>query len=250
MRPRVDFQVCLLAVVAAVAVALPSAAQTNEVAEGESWTERYNNEESNDLGLWTQNVVNYNRGKWMAELDVAPRLQYRICRFNELRLRGFLGYRLRPWLGTWIGCFPYAPVFEPRLTNETRLLQQIAIEKPIKKFASSLRGRLEQRFLEHNNGKTSWRFRIMPRINYFLDEKEALYVFLADELFVNLNTISTTVRQGVGQNRIYAGVGFKVTKHTRMELAYLNQWIHRRYHVNDQPNRFNHNIFVNLITTF
>jgi hypothetical protein len=247
MRLRVTLMVHMLVVVVATIASSPALAQNTE---RESWTERYNNEESNDLGLWQQTVLNYNRGKWMAEVDINPRLQYRINRLNEFHLRGFVGYRPRPWLGTWLGCYAYAPVLEPSVTNEFRLLQQVAVEKPIKRFAVSLRGRLEQRFLAHNNDQTSWRFRVMPRLNYFIDEKDSIYLFVADELFVNLNTISNTIRHGIGQNRLYAGVGFKIARETRMEVAYLNQWIHRRYHVNDQPNRFNHNIMLNLIKNF
>jgi hypothetical protein len=79
-------------------------------------------------------------------------------------------------------------------------------------------------------------------------------VFTANELFINLNTptvpASRPIRAGIGQNRLYAGFGFPLNRHARLEVAYLNQWIHRRYHGVNVPNRFNHNIVLNLVANF
>lgn len=228
----------------------PATPRTSLIAKPkDSWTARYNREEDQDLGLWPQSIFDHRHGKWLFEFDVNPRLQYRITRLNELHLRSFVGYKLRPWVSLWLGAYPYVPMFEPQYVNEQRTLQQVALEHARGRLAYSLRTRLEQRYIE-NIDQASVRIRTMPRINYFIDEKESMYLFSADELFVNLNTVSTGIRTGLAQNRFYAGCGFALSKHQRLEGSYLNQWLHRRYHVSSLPNRMNHNIVLNMVTNF
>lgn len=212
------------------------------------WTQRYNDEEASDLGLWTQSYNTFRYKRWMVEFDQVDRIQYRITRLNEIHLRAFIGYRSKPWLNVWFGTYPYAPFLEPHYVNEQRVLQQVGLEKGLKRAAFSLRSRLEQRFIDHLD--TSNRIREQPRFDYFIDKKRSIYVYVADEVFINLNTVSSGIRAGFAQNRLQTGIGFKVAKHLRLEVAYLNQWLHRHYEPDDPPNRTNHNIVLSAITSF
>jgi hypothetical protein len=66
------------------------------------------------------------------------------------------------------------------------------------------------------------------RLTYPLPFAPAWFVAVADELFVNLNTIRDGPLTGFDQNRFFAGVGHHLTPHVRVEVAYLNQVLNGR----------------------
>jgi hypothetical protein len=212
------------------------------------WTQRYNDEEATDLGLWPQSLNTFRYKRWAVEVDNAERLQYRISRLNEIQLRAFVGYRSKPWLNVWFGTYPYASILEPRYVDEQRTLEQIGLEKGFKRCAISLRSRLEQRYFSEVH--PAQRIREMPRFDYFINPKRGIYVYVGNEFFLNLNTVSPRIRQGYAQNRLQTGIGIQLQKHVRVEVAYLNQWLRRHYEADDPPDRINHNILLQMFTNF
>jgi hypothetical protein len=212
------------------------------------WTQRYNDEEASDFGLWPQSLNTFRYKRWAVEVDNAERLQYRVTRLNEVQLRAFVGYQSKPWLNVWFGTYPYASVLEPRYVDEQRTLVQVGLEKGFRRCAVSLRSRLEQRYFSEVD--TSQRIREMPRFDYFISPKRGIYAYVGNEFFFNLNTVSPRIRQGYGQNRLQTGIGIKLQKHVRVEVAYLNQWLRRHYDADDPPDRINHNILLQMFTNF
>jgi len=59
-------------------------------------------------------------------------------------------------------------------------------------------------------------------------------------LFINLNSVKNGPQAGIDQNRIFAGVGVRPLKRTRVEAGYQYQWINRT----DQFDQGNHAILV------
>lgn len=224
-------------------------AQSRTASGPRSWTARYNAEEDNDFGIWPQSIINYKYKKWRFELDTNPRIMYRATRLNEFHIRTFVGYQAKPWLLLQIGAYPYSPVYQPVTVNQVRLLEQVTLDKTWGRVGLTLRSRLDERWVEHVS-KTAYRVRELPRVNYYLDESKHYYAFAADEVFVNFNTASGSIKKGCDQNRAFLGLGWNINQHAKFELAYLDQWFKRRQYARPLPDRHNHVLFLNLVNSF
>ena len=89
------------------------------------------------------------------------------------------------------------------------------------------RTRLEQRMIEGRDG-TSWRLRQFLRLQVPIARQGALQAVAFTEGFFNLNATRWGVRDGIDQWRTFVGVGFPLTRRSRLEPGYLNQRINRR----------------------
>lgn len=70
-----------------------------------------------------------------------------------------------------------------------------------------------------------WRVRQQTRVLYPMWKNARLASILWDELFVNLNSTVRSQR-GLDQNRMFAGVGISVNPRARIEIGYMNQFMH------------------------
>lgn len=100
-------------------------------------------------------------------------------------------------------------------TSEHRIFQQFITKQAINSLSLTHRYRFEQRFVEDD---FKMRFRYFLSLNYPLDKKDLLYLSVYNEIF--LNTQSSVF----DRNRLYGGLGFKVTSNLKFELGYMNQF--------------------------
>jgi hypothetical protein len=162
--------------------------------------------------------------------------------FTQLILRTAVGWQLSRRVSVWQG-YAWAPVFEPINLNEHRLHQQISIQGKIRRLQLSNRTRLEERWIENNDGRVSIRLRHMVRGTLPLDAKERWFLVLSDEAFVTLRGVSNGPATGFDQNRLFVGISRKLSPSVSAELGYMNQYVNSRDPV---ANRMNHAILLGL----
>lgn len=168
------------------------------------------------------------RGRLRAFVEMQPRFgedpQDDDFDVRSLIARGALGWQATEGWSLWAG-YGYTPVYDPD-RDENRVFEQSQYERTIGPFRASHRARLEQRFLEHES-EASWRLRNQVRLAYPLPRWPSWSLVLADELFVNLNSVDGGPESGFDQNRLFLGVSHQLTPHVRVEVDYLNQAVHR-----------------------
>ena len=108
------------------------------------------------------------------------------------------------------------------VVNEHRIFQQFITKQNVGKLGFQHRYRFEQRFVEDN-------FRL--RFRYFLgltiplasfeEGKRSLYLSVYDEVFLN------TVDNVFDRNRLYGGLGYRLSPSVRIEAGYMNQFLSR-----------------------
>ncbi len=208
----------------------------------------------NDLQQWdvvtlTLPVSPGKRALWYGE--VQPRvgnLQDRGSSgdFTQLILRTAVGWQLSNRVSVWQG-YAWTPVFEPINVNEHRIYQQLNIQGTIRRLQLTNRTRLEERWIENNDGKVSIRLRHLVRGMVPLDAKQRWFIVLSEEAFVTLKGVSNGPAAGFDQNRLFVGINRKLSEAVNAELGYMNQWINTRDPVSD---RMNHAILLGLNVQF
>ena len=193
--------------------------------------------QESDLGNWWiylgDKTIN-------SKLNWHHEVQYRNYNFigdtEQLLLRTGIGYNLSPQnnnllLGYgFIQSEPYLEDTGLKLRiNEHRIYQQFIHKQLLSGVALQHRFRFEQRFIEQDF-KT--RFRYFLSINMPITKKElndqTLYISAYNEVFLN------TAANLFDRNLIYAGIGYKFTKHLRSEIGLMNQSTSKggRYQIN------------------
>lgn len=167
------------------------------------------------------------RGRLRAFVEMQPRFgedpQDGDFDVRALVARGALGWQVTEGWSLWAG-YGYTPVYDPD-RDENRIFQQSQYDRKFGPFHASHRLRLEQRFLEHES-EASWRLRNQIRVTYPLPRWPSWSLVLADEVFVDLNTVDDGPESGFDQNRLFVGVSHQFTPHVRVEVDYLNQAVH------------------------
>ncbi|APY09477.1 hypothetical protein BWZ20_14710 [Winogradskyella sp. J14-2] len=108
--------------------------------------------------------------------------------------------------------------------HEHRVYEQYAINHNISKLNIQHRARFEQRFLDFSNrNELQNRFRYRLSLKYNLSN--TIFINVLEEPFVNFQD------QAFHENRFYTGFGFKVTKHSQLQIGYLKQHI-RKHNLN------------------
>ena len=182
--------------------------------------------QESDLGNWWiylgDKTIN-SKFNWHHEV------QYRNYNFigdtEQLLLRTGIGYNLSPrnnnlLLGYgFIQSEPYQEGAGRKLRiDEHRIYQQFIHKQLLSGISLQHRFRFEQRFIEQD---FKMRFRYFVAMNMPLTNKElidqTLYISAYNEVFLN------TAESLFDRNRIYAGIGYKFTKHLRSEIGLMNQ---------------------------
>ncbi len=104
--------------------------------------------------------------------------------------------------------------------NEHRIYQQFITKQSIGKFKLQHRYRFEQRFVEED---FRLRFRYFLGINYPIlraeNSGQEWYLSMYNEIFLN------TVQNAFDRNRLYGGLGYKVSEKLKFEIGYMNQFL-------------------------
>ncbi|MDO6624287.1 DUF2490 domain-containing protein [Oceanihabitans sp. 1_MG-2023] len=186
-----------------------------------------NSQESN-LGNWLIYIGNKKiNSKWNIHTEVQYRNYDAIGDLEQLLLRTGVGYNLSENNNNLLLGYGYI-LSENYLentdtdkvaVNEHRVFQQFTTKQNIGAVKLSHRYRFEQRFVEED---------FKMRLRYFLGvniplqyKKESFnpwYVSMYNEIFIN------TKPDVFDRNRMFAGLGYKVSNALRLELGYMNQF--------------------------
>lgn len=114
------------------------------------------------------------------------------------------------------------------IVPENRLYQEALIPQKIsKRFFLTHRFRYEQRWVRHQHFRTRYRYNIFVNVPFNKSslEKNAVYLALYNEIFINGQTRigNNQVVQLFDRNRSYLGLGFGVSRSSRVQLGWMKQ---------------------------
>jgi hypothetical protein len=182
--------------------------------------------------------------KWGIQHDLQFRTNPELSQNVQVIGRAGLAYHLRPDLSL-LGGYAFVNTYNSNLnaySRENRMYEQLMYRHDVRKVSMTHRLRLEQRFLGHlaydsttqavvtDHVMQGNRFRYANRMTLNLtnhEKKNVLYAVVQDELFINF--ANKEINPNVfDRNRFLIGIGVLHNKHTRYELAYMNQYVNSR----------------------
>lgn len=184
--------------------------------------------QESDLGNWLLYFGNMKiKNDWNWHNEVQYRNYDAIGDLEQLLLRTGIGYNITEnnnnvLLGYgYILSQNYVDGLDDKVdVNEHRIYQQFITRQNIGIVAVQHRYRFEQRFIESD---FRMRFRYFLSINVPLNNKEMIdntvYLSAYNEIF--LNTSGNTF----DRDRVYGGVGYRISKSVRLEIGYMNQFL-------------------------
>jgi hypothetical protein len=162
--------------------------------------------------------------EWSGSVLLQPRFSDDIGRLERFLIRPSIDYF--PGNG-WALTAGYDAhlVRQPSVKTEHRIWQQVGLSHDLLSIEAAHRLRVEERFIEDLGG-------IAPRLRYRIRGTQRLpgtpwYLALGNEVFFNLGTRSRTVRGGFGEDRLFAGMGYRAARGTKIEAGYQLQYIDR-----------------------
>ena len=113
-------------------------------------------------------------------------------------------------------------------SNESRIYQEALMPQKLgNRLYFTHRFRFEQRFVEDQDFRTRYRYNLFLNIPFNKSslEKDAIYVALYNELFINGQTDIGDNREVelFDRNRTYLGVGYVLKPGMRFQLGWMNQ---------------------------
>jgi hypothetical protein len=172
------------------------------------------------------------RGNVRGYFEVNPRESEGITKMEQLLIRPGLEYRFSPRASIFAG-YCWFTGYQPKFTQEQRLWQQLLFTNQIKKLSIQNRTRLEERIFEHLPS-AGVRLRHFLKASYPLTQNTYLVSF--EELFLNLNNVRGGPQKGIDQNRVFLGLGRRLSNSARVEVGYQLQYVHRPGKLEDNLN--------------
>lgn len=183
---------------------------------------------SSDLGNWLiffgDKKINNN---WNWHHEAQYRNYNAIGDLEQLLLRTGIGYNLTENNNNVL--FGYAFIHsqnyesgleEKATTDEHRIFQQFITRQSIGRVKALHRYRFEQRWIER---AFSLRFRYFLSLNIPLNNKDMVdktfYLSTYNEIFINSKD------NIFDRNRLYGGLGYRLSKTLRFEAGYMNQFL-------------------------
>lgn len=180
---------------------------------------------------------------WKTWLEGQLRMGDDSSRRSQTILRAGIGYDLTPSTSLWLG-YAWIDTGIPFTTNpfiENRIWQQLLWIKHYTHLNLMSRTRTEQRLVKHFD-RPAYRIRQMLKVLIPFRNKPDWSVVASDEIFWHKNNFIGQDGQGFDQNRVFIGLGYKITPAIIAEMGYLNQYIHR----SGAPNVSNNVAAINL----
>ena len=183
--------------------------------------------QDSDFGNWILYFGNKDfNEKWNWHHEVQYRNYDAIGDLEQLLLRTGIGYNLSEnnnnvLLGYgFIASENYTDNQDKVSVNEHRIYQQFITKHQVGSVKLSHRYRFEQRFVEDD---FRMRFRYFLSLNVPLckteeDVASKWYLSAYNEIFLNTETSI------FDRNRLYGGLGYRLSKNVRFELGYMNQF--------------------------
>jgi hypothetical protein len=154
-----------------------------------------------------------------------------ISRKKDLLLGPGMSYALSPALSLG-GGYTHLHAFPSGSSSENRAWQQVGFVEKLWGASVGNRLRLEERFVEDVGGAII-RARYRLRLDMPLGGSPWALVG-SEEVFVNLNSQGEGPVGGFEQNRLYGGLGFRVTEQLRLEGGY--QWEYKENRGSESEN--------------
>lgn len=180
-------------------------------------------------------------GPWGLHLDGVVRRSDILEDWQQWMVRPGINYTVSPTITLSAGwayakTYPYGDypvVFD---FPEHRAWEQVTYNAKFLGLEWQHRLRLEQRWIgEMERDGNDWnvenwryenRIRYMLRTTIPLTENKKTYLALSEEVFVNFG--ANVSGNFFDQNRIFIGIGRKLSEHTRLEMGFLEQTLQRR----------------------
>lgn len=193
--------------------------------------------------LWLNYVGDHPLGNspWGLHLESQFRRADHGENWQQLLLRPGINYTISPSITlsagyAWVNTYTYGDIPVAHDFPEHRLWQQVVFNHKALGLDWTHRVRLEQRrigeMLQQNgewdvaNWRYENRFRYMLRTTLPLSSDKKWYLALWDELFLNFG--SNVSLNYFDQNRIFIGLGRKLSDTTRLEIGFMEQTVQRR----------------------
>ena len=181
--------------------------------------------------------------RWQVETQVSMRDS--VSEVDNFVVRSLIGYDLTSKSSVWLG-YAETPTFPVTggVRQEHRLYQHYIWASRMFGGNLSLRGRIEQRWIE-NNSALAWRIRGQFRYSRPVKVGSHTSLVFYDEVSAHLRQ-TTFAGKGFDQHRVFAGLSQALGTLTRVEAGYINQFIngHRL------PDRMNHIIAATVTLAF
>ncbi len=186
------------------------------------------------LGAWYMYFFNapFKESRWGVQGDIQYRNWNVAGDLEQLLLRGGVTYK--PQNADITFTLGYANITTGAFgsgnstTGESRIYQEALV--PVKvgsRFYLTNRFRFEQRFVESQDFRTRYRYNLLLNIplNKVEMEKNALYLALYNELFINgqRDIGNDNTVEYFDRNRAYAAMGYVIEKGLRVQVGVMNQ---------------------------
>lgn len=196
------------------------------------------NAQTNQTGLGSWNIVN-------ARLNITDKVNVFIepqlrslqfyNQFHYYEIKGGVGYRINEnfalagCLGTYQTYSEGGNFAQPQLQDEIRSWFQLAMRNQLGRVRFEHRYRAEQRFTQ-NGYRNRFRYRFNMTIPLNSKELKAgtIYTSIWNELFL------TNTEPYFERNRIFAGLGYELSKDLALQLGYIHQY---DYKLTDETGR-------------
>lgn len=176
--------------------------------------------QDSNLGNWLVYIGSKQlNSKWNLHHEVQYRNYNALGDLEQLLLRTGLGYNIGSRSNLLLG---YGYINSENFTGngneqitveEHRIFQQFITKQSIGRVTLQHRYRFEQRFVERDF-KTRFRYFLGMNIPF---KESKYYVSAYNEIFLNGSS------NVFDRNRIYGGLGYKVSKGIKIELGYMSQ---------------------------
>lgn len=186
-------------------------------------------------------------GRWYYWVDAQARYADIGSGSNQYLIRPAIGYKPGGNVSYWLG---YAR-FRTRsasgnVVDENRYWQQLSWTAARRdRGVLSMRARLEQRDVESGDD-VGLALRFLTRYTRPIGGSGTRRLILGIEPFYNFRDTDWGGKAGMAQNRVYAGIGWRVSANLTVDTGYMNQYIWRR----SAEDRSNHLLVFNFRTKF
>ncbi len=215
-----------LFIVLFISVSMLSFSQKSDVG---NWFIYFGNQKINKKWNWHNEVQyrNYNFTGDLQQLLLRTGVGYNLTESNNNVLFGY----------AFINSQRYLPDSDDKVgTNEHRIYQQFITRQNFSRVFIQHRYRIEERFLPND---FQIRFRYFLSLNIPINNKtmsnKTFYASAYDEIFINMNSPI------FDRNRIYAGLGYVISKNFRVETGFMAQSLE-----NTNRNQFQIIVFNNI----
>jgi len=175
-----------------------------------------------DGQLWSQTVVTSQvSANWRTHVELQPRMFDNGRELGFTIIRTAVGRQLTPRLTVWGGYTWVARSLGPSTRWERRSWQQASISLPrAGSWTPSMRLRIEQRWLEPWANVTH-RVRLMARVQRPVRANSPWHIAFYDEAMFTLDTTTPGPYRGYDRNRLFSGLGRRVSPALTVEGGYL-----------------------------